>query len=427
MDNRAMYEALSIKGEVYDFCEKELDGLSDRFREIDEIADFNQLKVIKAMQDAKLSEAHLYGTTGYGYDDIGRDTLEKTYANVFGTEDALVRSQIICGTHALSTALFGNTRPGDEILCPAGKPYDSLEEVIGIRPSLGSLAEYGVTYRQVDLCSDGSFDYDGIRKAINEKTHLVEIQRSKGYDSRNTFSPEEIGTLIRFVKNIKPDVICMVDNCYGEFTRREEPSQYGADMVVGSLIKHPGGGLAPDGGYIAGTRDCVERCAVRLSTPGLGKEVGPSLDTNKLFFEGLFLAPTMTAAAEKGAIFAASVYEHLGFSCHPKASATRYDIIQAITLGSEEAMVAFCQGIQAAAPVDSFVTPYPDDMPGYDSKVIMAAGAFVQGSSMELSADGPIREPYNIYFQGGLTWPHAKLGIMMSLEKMVEHGLVKLP
>ena len=427
MDNRAMYEALSIKGEVYDFCEKELDGLSDRFREIDEIADFNQLKVIKAMQDAKLSEAHLYGTTGYGYDDIGRDTLEKTYANVFGTEDALVRSQIICGTHALSTALFGNTRPGDEILCPAGKPYDSLEEVIGIRPSLGSLAEYGVTYRQVDLCSDGSFDYDGIRKAINEKTHLVEIQRSKGYDSRNTFSPEEIGTLIRFVKNIKPDVICMVDNCYGEFTRREEPSQYGADMVVGSLIKNPGGGLAPDGGYIAGTRDCVERCAVRLSTPGLGKEVGPSLDTNKLFFEGLFLAPTMTAAAEKGAIFAASVYEHLGFSCHPKASATRYDIIQAITLGSEEAMVAFCQGIQAAAPVDSFVTPYPDDMPGYDSKVIMAAGAFVQGSSMELSADGPIREPYNIYFQGGLTWPHAKLGIMMSLEKMVEHGLVKIP
>ena len=427
MDNRAMYEALSIKGEVYDFCEKELDGLSDRFREIDEIADFNQLKVIKAMQDAKLSEAHLYGTTGYGYDDIGRDTLEKTYANVFGTEDALVRSQIICGTHALSTALFGNTRPGDEILCPAGKPYDSLEEVIGIRPSLGSLAEYGVTYRQVDLCSDGSFDYDGIRKAINEKTHLVEIQRSKGYDSRNTFSPEEIGTLIRFVKNIKPDVICMVDNCYGEFTRREEPSQYGADMVVGSLIKNPGGGLAPDGGYIAGTRDCVERCAVRLSTPGLGKEVGPSLDTNKLFFEGLFLAPTMTAAAEKGAIFAASVYEHLGFSCHPKASATRYDIIQAITLGSEEAMVAFCQGIQAAATVDSFVTPYPDDRPGYDSKVIMAAGAFVQGSSMELSADGPIREPYNIYFQGGLTWPHAKLGIMMSLEKMVEHGLVKLP
>ena len=426
MDNRAMYEALSIKGEVYDFCEKELDGLSDRFREIDEIADFNQLKVIKAMQDAKLSEAHLYGTTGYGYDDIGRDTLEKTYANVFGTEDALVRSQIICGTHALSTALFGNTRPGDEILCPAGKPYDSLEEVIGIRPSLGSLAEYGVTYRQVDLCSDGSFDYDGIRKAINEKTHLVEIQRSKGYDSRNTFSPEEIGTLIRFVKNIKPDVICMVDNCYGEFTRREEPSQYGADMVVGSLIKNPGGGLAPDGGYIAGKRDCVERCAVRLSTPGLGKEVGPSLDTNKLFFEGLFLAPTMTAAAEKGAIFAASVYEHLGFSCHPKASATRYDIIQAITLGSEEAMVAFCQGIQAAAPVDSFVTPYPDDMPGYDSKVIMAAGAFVSGSSIELSADGPLREPYSVYFQGGLTWQHVKYGIMKTLSVMYEKKLIDL-
>lgn len=421
-----MFRALGIKEEVYTLCEEALADLRDRFEEIDRIAEYNQLKVVKAFQDAHVSEAHLYGTTGYGYDDIGRDTLEQVYANVFGTEDALVRSQITSGTHALGIALAGNTRPGDEILCPAGGPYDTLEEIIGIRPSTGSLAEYGITYRQVDLLPDGGFDYDGIRAAINERTHLVEIQRSKGYASRDTFSPESIGELIAFVKSIKPDVICMVDNCYGEFTRREEPSLYGADMVVGSLIKNPGGGLAPLGGYIAGTKDCVERAAVRLTTPGLGKEVGASLDNNKLFYQGLFMSPVITANAEKTAIFAAKVYESLGFQCHPSAGTTRYDIIQAITLGSEEAMVAFCQGIQAAAPIDSFVTPYPDDMPGYDSKVIMAAGAFVQGSSIELSADGPIRAPYNVYFQGGLTWYHGKLGIMMSVQKMLEKGLITI-
>ncbi len=426
MDNREMFQSLGIKPEVYDYCEDALQSLNDRFRTIDEIAEYNQLKVVKAMQDAQVSEAHLYGTTGYGYDDIGRDALERVYANLFGTEDALVRSQIICGTHALSIALFANTRPGDEILCPVGKPYDTLEEVIGIRPSVGSLAEFGVTYRQVDLLPESRFDYDGIRAAINDRTRLVEIQRSKGYATRDTFSSEQIGELIKFIKGIKPDVICMVDNCYGEFVEREEPSAYGADLVVGSLIKNPGGGLAPIGGYIAGTKDCIERCAVRLTSPGLGKEVGPSLDTNKSFYQGLFMAPTITAGAEKGAIFAAKVFERLGFSCHPAADQERHDIIQAITLGSEEAVVAFAQGIQAAAPVDSFVTPYPDDMPGYDSKVIMAAGAFVQGSSIELSADGPIKPPYNIYFQGGLTWYHAKLGIMMAVEKMYEKGLIKL-
>ena len=424
MDNREMFESLGIAPEVYDFCETELRTLKDRFQEIDDIAEFNQLKVIKAMQDAQVSEAHLYGTTGYGYDDIGRDTLEKVYANLFDTEDALVRSQIVCGTHALSTALYANTRPGDEILCPAGKPYDTLEEIIGIRPSVGSLQEYGVSYRQVDLLPGSEFDYEGIKAAINEKTKLVEIQRSKGYATRDTFSPEKIGELIKFIKGIKPDVICMVDNCYGEFVTKEEPSTFGADMVVGSLIKNPGGGLAPIGGYIAGTKECIERCAVRLTTPGLGKEVGPSLDVNKSFYQGLFLAPTITAAAEKGAIFAAKVFEKLGFACHPTADSARYDIIQAITLGSEEAVVAFCQGIQAAAPVNSFVTPYPDDMPGYDSKVIMAAGAFVQGSSIELSADGPIKPPFNVYFQGGLTWYHAKLGIMMAVQKMYEKGLI---
>ena len=424
MDNREMFESLGIAAEIYDFCETELRTLKDRFQEIDDIAEFNQLKVIKAMQDAQVSEAHLYGTTGYGYDDIGRDTLEKVYANLFDTEDALVRSQIVCGTHALSTALYANTRPGDEILCPAGKPYDTLEEIIGIRPSVGSLQEYGVSYRQVDLLPGSEFDYEGIKAAINEKTKLVEIQRSKGYATRDTFSPEKIGELIKFIKGIKPDVICMVDNCYGEFVTKEEPSTFGADMVVGSLIKNPGGGLAPIGGYIAGTKECIERCAVRLTTPGLGKEVGPSLDVNKSFYQGLFLAPTITAAAEKGAIFAAKVFEKLGFACHPTADSARYDIIQAITLGSEEAVVAFCQGIQAAAPVNSFVTPYPDDMPGYDSKVIMAAGAFVQGSSIELSADGPIKPPFNVYFQGGLTWYHAKLGIMMAVQKMYEKGLI---
>ena len=391
-----MFRALGIKEEVYTLCEEALADLRDRFAEIDSIAEYNQLKVVKAFQDAHVSEAHLYGTTGYGYDDIGRDTLEQVYANVFGTEDALVRSQITSGPHPHGIALAG------------------------------SLAEYGITYRQVDLLPDGGFDYDGIRAAINERTHLVEIQRSKGYASRDTFSPESIGELIAFVKSIKPDVICMVDNCYGEFTRREEPSLYGADMVVGSLIKNPGGGLAPLGGYIAGTKDCVERAAVRLTTPGLGKEVGASLDNNKLFYQGLFMSPVITANAEKTAIFAAKVYERLGFQCHPSADTTRYDIIQAITLGSEEAMVAFCQGIQAAAPIDSFVTPYPDDMPGYDSKVIMAAGAFVQGSSIELSADGPIRAPYNVYFQGGLTWYHGKLGIMMSVQKMLEKGLITI-
>jgi cystathionine beta-lyase family protein involved in aluminum resistance len=326
----------------------------------------------------------------------------------------------------LSLALFANTRPGDEILCPVGKPYDTLEGVIGIRPTAGSLAEYGVSYKQVDLLPGSEFDYEGIRAAIHERTRLVEIQRSKGYATRDTFSPESIGKLIQFIKSIKPDVICMVDNCYGEFVKREEPSDFGADMVVGSLIKNPGGGLAPIGGYIAGTKECVARCAARLTAPGLGKEVGPSLDNNKNFYQGIFMAPTITANAEKAAIFAASVYERLGYACHPTADSERFDIIQAITLGSEEAVVAFCQGIQAAAPVDSFVTPYPDDMPGYDSKVIMAAGAFVQGSSIELSADGPIKPPYNVYFQGGLTWYHAKFGIMMTVEKMYEKGLITL-
>lgn len=384
------------------------------------------MKVIKAMQDEKVAEMHLSGTTGYGYNDDGRDTLEKIYSDIFKTEDALVRPQIICGTHALNVALSSNLRPGDELLSPVGKPYDTMDEIIGIRPSKGSLAEYGITYAQVDLLPDGGFDYEGIKNAINERTKLVTIQRSKGYASRPTLSVERIGELISFIKSIKPDVICMVDNCYGEFVERIEPSEVGADMIVGSLIKNPGGGLAPCGGYIAGKKECVEQAAYRLSSPGLGKEVGATLGVNQSFYQGLFLSPVVVAGALKGAIFAANVYEKAGFVVRPDGSEPRYDIIQAVELGSADGLLAFCKGIQAAAPVDSFVTPEPWPMPGYDSDVIMAAGAFVQGSSIELSADGPLKEPYSVFFQGGLTWYHAKLGIMMSVQKMFEKDLIKL-
>lgn len=423
---REMYKNMGICDEVYDYCDNIIKSLHDRFEEIDKNAEYNQMKVIKAMQDEKVAEMHLSGTTGYGYNDDGRDTLEKIYSDIFKTEDALVRPQIICGTHALNVALSSNLRPGDELLSPVGKPYDTMDEIIGIRPSKGSLAEYGITYAQVDLLPDGGFDYEGIKNAINERTKLVTIQRSKGYASRPTLSVERIGELISFIKSIKPDVICMVDNCYGEFVERIEPSEVGADMIVGSLIKNPGGGLAPCGGYIAGKKECVEQAAYRLSSPGLGKEVGATLGVNQSFYQGLFLSPVVVAGALKGAIFAANVYEKAGFVVRPDGSEPRYDIIQAVELGSADGLLAFCKGIQAAAPVDSFVTPEPWPMPGYDSDVIMAAGAFVQGSSIELSADGPLKEPYSVFFQGGLTWYHAKLGIMMSVQKMFEKNLIKL-
>lgn len=418
------YEQFGISKPVYDYGEKILNLLSERFRQIDEIAEYNQLKVIRAMQECNVSEACLLGTTGYGYNDLGRDTLEKVYASCFHTEDALVRPQITCGTHALALALMSNLRPGDELLSPVGKPYDTLEEVIGIRASKGSLKEYGISYRQVDLLADGSFDYEGIRAAINEKTRLVTIQRSKGYQTRPTLSVARIGELIRFIKEIRPDIICMVDNCYGEFVETIEPTDVEADMVVGSLIKNPGGGLAPIGGYIAGKKECVENAAYRLTSPGLGKEVGASLGILSSFYEGLFLAPTVTANALKGAIFAANIYEKIGFSVVPDATESRHDIIQAVTFGSPEGVIAFCQGIQAAASVDSFVTPEAWDMPGYDSQVIMAAGAFVSGSSIELSADGPIAPPYAVYFQGGLTFPHAKLGILKTLQNLIDKQII---
>ena len=421
-----MYKNLGISEEVYEFGEKILRNLEERFQEIDKISEYNQLKVIKAMQDNRVGEAHFAATTGYGYNDMGRETLEKIYADCFHTEAALVRPQITCGTHALAVALSANLRPGDELLSPVGKPYDTLEEVIGIRDSIGSLKEYGITYAQVDLLEDGSFDYEGIRNAINERTKLVTIQRSKGYQTRPTLSVKRIGELIAFIKQIKPDIICMVDNCYGEFVEEREPSDVGADMIVGSLIKNPGGGLAPIGGYICGTKQCVEQCAYRLSAPGLGQEVGANLGILPAFYQGFFLAPTVVAGALKGAIFAANLYETLGFSVVPNGTESRHDIIQAVTFGTPEGVIAFCKGIQAAAPVDSYVTPEPWDMPGYDAPVIMAAGAFVQGSSIELSADGPIKPPYAVYFQGGLTWYHAKLGILMSLQKLIEEGIVTL-
>ena len=424
---KEIYLSMGIKPEVYDYCEKILDSLKERFDEIDRMAELNQLKVLDALRKNQVSEACLMGTTGYGYNDIGRDTLEKVYSDIFHTEDALVRPQITCGTHALALSLAANLRPGDELISPVGKPYDTLEEVIGIRESKGSLKEYGVSYKQVELLSDGYFDYDTIKNAISDKTKMVTIQRSKGYLSRPSYGVKEIGELIKFIKNIKADIICQVDNCYGEFVEDIEPSDVGADLVVGSLIKNPGGGLAPIGGYIAGRKDLIENCAYRLTSPGLGKEVGASLEVLRSFYQGIFLAPTVTASALKTAVFAANVYENLGFKVIPSGAEERHDIIQAITLGSKEKIVAFCEGIQSASPVDSHVSPEPWAMPGYDSDVIMAAGAFVSGSSIELSADGPIKEPYNVYFQGGITFPHGKFGIVSSLNKLYESNLVSLP
>ena len=426
LELEGMYRELGIGEEVLRFGAGIEEELRERFAGIDAVAEYNQMKVIRGMQVNRVSDIHFAATTGYGYNDLGRDTLEDVYASVFHGESALVRPQLISGTHALHVALSGNLRPGDELLSPVGKPYDTLEEVIGIRDSVGSLKEYGVTYRQVDLLEDGSFDYEGIEKALNDRTKLVTIQRSKGYATRPTLSVARIGELIAFIKRRKPEVICMVDNCYGEFVEKMEPTDVGADMIVGSLIKNPGGGLAPIGGDIVGKRGCVDKASYRLSAPGLGKDVGASLGINQQLYQGLFLSPTVVAGALKGAVFAANVYERLGFGVVPDGREPRHDIIQAITFGTPEGVIAFCKGIQAAAPVDSFVTPEPWDMPGYDSPVIMAAGAFVQGSSIELSADGPIKPPYAVYFQGGLTWYHAKLGILKSLQQLLDDGVLKI-
>ena len=418
------YEEMGISKEVYLFGKKIEDELKERFAAIDTTAEYNQMKVIDAMQKNRVSAECFAMSNGYGYNDLGRDTLEKVYASCFHGEDALVRPQITCGTHALALALMSNLRPGDELLSPVGKPYDTLEEVIGIRPSKGSLAEYGITYRQVDLLSDGSFDYENIKKAINEKTHLVTIQRSKGYQTRPTLSVERIGELISFIKSIKPDVICMVDNCYGEFTDTSEPVQHGADLMIGSMIKNVGGGIARTGGYIAGRKDLVELCSYRLTCVGMGKEVGCTWDMTRKWFLGFFHAPDVTASALKTAAFAASLFELLGFACYPRYDEPRNDIVEAICLGDEAHLTAFCQGIQAGSPVDSFVVPEAWDMPGYTSKVIMAAGAFTLGASIELSADAPIREPFAVWMQGGITETSGKIGVLLAAQKMLENQLL---
>ena len=424
LDNYSKY---GVSSDTIALASEAEESLKAVYESIDDIVTYNELKVLEAFRAEQFSDTHMGQTTGYGYDDIGRDGLERVYASYFHTEDALVRPQITCGTHALALALMSNLRPGDVLLSAAGAPYDTLQEVIGIRPSRGSLAEYGIGYRQVDLKPDSTFDFDGILEALNDRRiRLVTIQRSKGYQSRRTLSVAQIGEAISVIKKARPDVICMVDNCYGEFVEKTEPSDVGADMIVGSLIKNPGGGLAPIGGYIAGTFECVENAAVRLTSPGLGKEVGATLEVLPSFYQGFFMGPTVTASALKGAVLAANLYEPLGFDVLPDSSESRHDIIQAITFGTPEGVIAFCQGIQAASPVDSFVAAEPSDMPGYDSQVIMAAGAFVSGSSIELSADGPIKPPYNVYFQGGLTWPHAKLGILKSLQNLLDRGLCRL-
>ena len=419
-------DKFGINKKVLDYCiDKEL-LVKDKFSEIDKITEYNQLKVLHAMQKNGLSDVHFAATTGYGYNDLGRDTLEKIYADVFHTEDALVRPQIISGTHALTVALAGNLRPGDEILSPVGIPYDTLQGVIGIRKEKGSLSEYGITYKQVDLKEDYSFDYEGIEKAINEKTKLVTIQRSKGYEWRPSFTVEQIKELIAFIKNIKKDVICMVDNCYGEFVQTIEPSDVGADLIVGSLIKNPGGGLAAIGGYIAGKKEYVENAAYRLTSPGLGKEVGATLGITTSLIQGLFMAPQVVNGSLKGAIFASKIFEDLGYNVMPNSIEKRADIVQCIQFNTAENVIAYCQGIQKGAPVDSYVTPEPWDMPGYDCQVIMAAGAFVQGSSIELSADAPIKPPYNVFMQGGLSWHHAKIGVITGLQTMYDKGLLTL-
>ncbi len=414
-----MYDSLGLSKKVVQLAISVELKLKERFSQIDKIAEYNQLKVLNAMQKCRLSDTHFTHTTGYGYDDIGRDTLEDIYASVFHTEAALVRSQIVSGTHALTLALSGNLRPGDEILSPAGKLYDTLQGVIGITPTKGSLFEFGITYAQVDLLEDFSFDFEGIKKSINKRTKLISIQKSKGYDLRPTFSNIQIKELIEYIRLIKSNVIIMVDNCYGEFVEYMEPSDYGADLVVGSLIKNPGGGLAPTGGYIAGKEEYVNNAAYRLTAPGLGKEVGASNGTTHAMMQGLFLAPTVVSSAHKTALFAAALYEKLGFNVIPKSQEKRFDIIQAIDMRAKVNVLAFCKGIQSAAPVDSYVTPEPWNMPGYDAPVIMAAGAFIQGSSIELSADAPIKPPYTVYFQGGLTYPHGKFGIMKSLQTLI--------
>lgn len=418
-------EFFNIDDKVLEICKKREDAIKHTFEEIDKVAEINQYKVLSAMQKNKLSDTHFNFTSGYGYDDMGRDVLEEIYKDVFKTENALVRPQIVSGTHALTIALFGNLKYGDELFSPVGKPYDTLEGVIGhSRETKGSLKEYGVSYKELSLLENGKVDFDNIKSCITDKTKMVTIQRSKGYSYRPSLSLDEIKKIIEIVKSVREDIICMVDNCYGEFVDIIEPTEVGADLVVGSLIKNPGGGLAPVGGYIVGKDEYVENCAYRLTAPGLGKEVGPSLGMSGALIQGLFLAPTVVASSLKGAVFCSKIFEDLGYDVMPKPFEKRSDIVQAIQMPTADKVISFCQGIQKGAPVDSFVVPKPWAMPGYDCEVIMAAGAFVQGSSIELSADAPIKPPYTVYMQGGLTWQHCKVGIILAINEMYKNKML---
>lgn len=424
--HKFIQDSFGISAETLKIVEEAEKSISEQFSYIENICEINQLRVMKAFADNRVSDAHFAPTTGYGYDDIGRDTLDRVYADIMGAEDALVRHNFISGTHTISTALFAVLRPGDTLVSVTGKPYDTLEEVIGIEGEAGngSLMDFGVKYKQIELTEDGMPDLEAIREYLEKnKVKAVTIQRSKGYGWRPTYSAKEIGDLIKFVKEVSPETICIVDNCYGEFVETEEPTAYGADLIAGSLIKNPGGGLAPTGGYIAGKKRYVELCAYRLTSVGIGKEAGASLGFNRQLYQGLFMAPHTVSQALKAAVLCSAVFQKLGYEVEPKPEEIRHDIIQSIKFGSPEKVIAFCEGIQKGAPVDSFVTPEAWDMPGYNSKVIMAAGAFNQGASIELSADAPIKPPYIAYMQGGLTYESAKLGIMVAADKLLG-GLV---
>lgn len=419
---KLLLEEYGIDKKIFDLSKEVEEDIRGQFDKLNEIREFNQLKVLNAMQKANLSDNHFNWTTGYGYNDIGREKVEEIYARVFGGEDALVRPQIVNGTHALSLTVSGIVRPNDEILSITSAPYDTLQGVIGIREEKGSLKEFGVTYKQVDFLEDGNIDLEGVKSSISDKTKLVMIQRSKGYAWRKSLSIADIKEAIDVVRSVKKDVIIMVDNCYGEFLETLEPTEVGADVMAGSLIKNPGGGLALTGGYIVGRQEVIDLISYRLTTPGIGKECGLTFGTTRNVLQGLFIAPYIVTQAVMGAVFCARLYEKLGYRVNPSYDAHRSDIIQIVQLKNSDEVIKFCEGVQYAAPVDSFVTPVPWDMPGYDDQVIMAAGAFVQGSSIELSADAPIREPYNVYFQGGLTYDHSKMGSLKALERM---GILK--
>lgn len=422
-----MKNELGISEDIIKIADSAEKDIEEILKSVNYIREFNQYKVIRAMQDNKLSDTHFAGTTGYGYDDRGREVLDSVYAGIFKAESALVRHQIVAGTHALAICMFGNLRPGDELLSVTGKPYDTLEEVIGIRgEGAGSLKEFGITYRQTNLPADDSIDEAKIREAVKPGTRMVLIQRSRGYCWRPSIKIREIKKIIEIVKEINNDIIVLVDNCYGEFVEDQEPVEAGADLIAGSLIKNPGGGLAPTGGYIAGRERYVRNAAYRLTTPGLGRKVGASLGNNRLMFQGLFLAPHVVAESLKGAIFCAAIMQRLGFDISPLPNEMRSDIIQAIRFNNPDSMIAFCQGIQKGSPVDAFVTPEPWDMPGYDCPVIMAAGAFIQGSSIELSADAPLKPPFTAYMQGGLVYEHVKLGVMTAVKYMAEKQLIRI-